>query len=116
MQNNRGLEEKFAKTTALFGGVELVSSIAFLCDSKLGLLVGLCANAYLIYQLHEFGKQRRAGSNMMNSAYSFFAARAQVPTHDAENAFRNIINGGGYVFDEIARLFDPTDEARHRLR
>lgn len=106
MGSNRALEEKFAKTAAVFGVVEAISAALTLIDTRVGLLFTIGANLFTLYKLNEFGKERRAGANLANNLYGMYAARAHVPTHDGENTLRNVANGGAYVFDEAMQLVD----------
>jgi hypothetical protein len=112
MGSNRLLEEKIAKTAIVFAVVEGISAAVALVDSRVGLLFALGVNALTLYRLNEFGKSRRAGANLANGLYGMFAARANVPTNDTENTLRNIANGGAYVFDEAAQVYERITSRR----
>lgn len=104
MGNDRSIEEKLSKTAAVFAVVETISLTLTLIDSRVGLAFAIGANIFTLYKLHDFGHHRRAGANAVNNVHGLFAARTGRRTHDAENAIRNVINGGAYVFDEAAQL------------
>ncbi|STX27893.1 Uncharacterised protein [Legionella beliardensis] len=102
--NNKKLEEKLVKTSIIIGLGNLIVSPVYLIDSKLGLAFTIAVNAFLIQQLHNIGKSRRPGSNALNSINTFFSSKAAAESSEIENAFRNIINGGDAVYNEVSNF------------
>lgn len=94
-------QEKVQKTGLLMGLVNLIVSPLYIVDSKMGLTVAIAANAAVLYQLHELGKSRRPGSNAINKIKTFFSSQTDTNSSEVNNAFRNIINGGAAVHDEL---------------
>jgi len=105
-RDNHDVEGKMVKTGLLLGGISLATYItaSFLSNSTVGLLITIAVDALAINKLHEMGKSRRAGSNFFNTVQTHVAARSdgKIPSMDLENSFRNVINGGAAVVDEIA--------------
>ncbi|MCE0722543.1 MULTISPECIES: hypothetical protein [Legionella] len=111
MPRNDPPEVKMQKTLQVLGVVNLILSPLLLIDSRLALTAGLIVNGLLISQLHEIGKKRRPGSNLLNQGRTYFSGMffAQNSSNDhvgeVDNALRNIINGGGAIHDEITTAF-----------
>lgn len=107
MFRNDNVDVKSAKTACLLGALNLlvVPVACYTTKGSLGLLLTLAANAFVIYKFHELGKSRRLGSNIANQTNRFFSARlpeGAVQSTELENTFRNVINGGAAITDEIA--------------
>lgn len=94
-------QEKMNKTMKLLVGVNAVLALLALIDDKLYILAAIAANAALIHALHELGKQRRPGSNTINSINTLFSSQTEAKTREIDNAMRNIVNGGAAIHDEI---------------
>ena len=99
MRSNN-VTEKATKTVFLLGVLNLCIA-PFLSSSTTGLLMLAFINGSVITHLHGIGKKRRPASNAIAAANSFFMDRADRELNDVENAFRNIINGGAAVHDDI---------------
>ncbi|KTD07749.1 hypothetical protein [Legionella jamestowniensis] len=95
------LKEKLDKTLCLLAVASLASSIFYLVDVKFGLAATIAINGCALYAFHEIGKNRRIGSNVLHRAHTFFAAQGNRESAEIYNAFRNIINGGAAVYDEL---------------
>src|SRR5689334_18659999 len=94
-------EDKIKKTGVLLALVNVVSCCT------LGKIATTALNICLLYYFHELGKSRRKGQNFATSGRSFFASylpAGWIDTNEAENAFRNVINGGEVIADEVIRL------------
>lgn len=96
--------EKATKTVLLMSVVNLCMA-PFLSQSSTGLALMLAVNGGLITHLQSLGKRRRAGSNMLAAANSLFMDKADQELNAIENTFRNIINGGAAIYDDILRAF-----------
>lgn len=59
------------------------------------MIVSLCV-------FHERGKQRRLGSNFFSQVKQDVVSKSDAKFEALQNAFFNIINGGGAVFDDTA--------------
>jgi hypothetical protein len=94
-------QDKVVKTATVFGITNVLLSPLYWVDKKIGLTASLAANGYLIYHLHELGKERRPGANAINSINNFFVPHINGESHDLENSLRNVINGAAAVHDEI---------------
>ena len=111
MQRN-GPEEKTAKTALLVGAANILTLPFFAYDTGLGLAAMAALNSFILYSLHSYGKERRAGSNLLNTGRTFFAAHTNTQGREVENTFRNIINGGAAVTDELAAALAPAPGRR----
>lgn len=99
----RSHEEKAIKSFVVLGVTNLVvEGLGYLSQTNLGLIGSLALNGVLLYSMHELGRRRRPGANLRTRAGSFFASVIDAPSSDLENAFRNIINGGAAMYDEVA--------------
>jgi len=113
LSNDQALEIKTAKTAVLFGVTNIFVGLLSIVNSNSGILAFISLNSALMYYLHDLGKSRRVGANAINTGYSFFSSRVDNPGHDVENAYRNVINGGAAVVDEIEQI---VHENQHRFR
>ena len=106
-RNNNTVEEKAAKTALLLGALNLVTApLAILATNRsLGMLLTIAANVFVIYKLHELGKSRRSGSNMLNTVNTFVSSKlpgdSNIQSAEVDNSVRNIINGGAAITDEL---------------
>ncbi|ASQ47479.1 hypothetical protein [Legionella clemsonensis] len=101
MRQNQQLQKKFDKTLCLLAAVNLVTSVFYLVDTKFGLAATLAISAGTLYAFHEIGKNRRVGSNALHRVHTFFSAQVNRDSAEVYNAYRNIINGGAAVYDEL---------------
>jgi hypothetical protein len=104
---------KMQKTLNVLGVVNLLLSPLLLVDARFALTAALIVNALLISQLHEIGRKRRVGSNLINQGRTFFSGSflssnistqgtsSEINTGEIENAIKNVINGGGAIYDEV---------------
>ncbi len=102
MRSNANVEEKMTKTMTLLGIANVIMSPLLIIDSRVGLVAMLAVNGLLMVNLHEIGRSRRPGSNAIVAVNSIFADRANREVTEADNAIRNIINGGAAIHDELA--------------
>lgn len=104
-QDTTDFETKLLKTTLVMCAVNVVSSV--LCattdDSSLSALGMIIINAACLQMLHDIGKSRRFGTNMLFNAKNAFSAPDERLQLEAQNALKNIINGGAHVADESMR-------------
>ncbi|MGM9453475.1 hypothetical protein ACTAZI_09090 [Legionella bozemanae] len=111
MPRNDTPEVKMQKTLQVLGVVNLMLSPLILIDSRLALAAGLVINGLLISQLHDIGKKRRPGSNLLNQGRTYFSGMFFTQNSPNENigevnnTIRNIINGGGAIHDEVTSMF-----------
>ncbi|MFZ4076571.1 MAG: hypothetical protein ACOYKA_01170 [Legionellaceae bacterium] len=91
------VETKTAKTALLMGVPNLLILLpACISGSVFGLVVALAINAAALFILHQLGKDKRSVSNAVSSVKGFFSSQAET-----DNVFRNIINGGAHIVDQI---------------
>jgi len=100
--------DKMLKTTLLLATINLLASpLYYVAGGSAGSLISLAINAFSVYQFHELGRSRRPGANAVTSARRFFSAQTSSQiggdTQELENTYRNIINGGAALADEIAQ-------------
>ncbi len=102
--NTYRIKEKNQKTKEIFFYTNLIVLPLALCvDFNTGLSLSLITNTALMYVLHEIGKQRRPGSNAINRIQGFFAGSQRQAELEVDNAHRNVINGGAYLYDLVLR-------------
>lgn len=96
--SNTNRKIKSIKSALVLGVIASLPGLIFNEEDSAPLTLGLMIISLCAF--HERGKQRRPGSN-------FFSQFRQndLPTSDAkseaiQNAFFNIINGGGAIFDD----------------
>lgn len=99
MRSNN-VTEKATKTVFLLGVLNLCMA-PLLSNSSTGLLLMMIVNGSVITHLHSLGKKRRPASNALAAANSLFMDKADRELNEIENAFRNIINGGAAVHDDV---------------
>lgn len=95
-------ETKTLKTLIVFGCANLLLTPLTLIDSNYWLISSVLVNAFLLRELHSLGKSRRPGSNLLSNTNNFFSSHITGNSSQTENAFRNVINGGAAVHDEVA--------------
>ncbi len=103
-RDTHDVEVKTIKTGLLLGGISFAVYViaSSLTNASVGALITIAVDAVAINKLHELGKSRRAGSNFFNAVNTHVAARVpSVPSMELENGFRNVVNGGAAVADEI---------------
>ncbi|KTD44358.1 hypothetical protein [Legionella parisiensis] len=111
MPRNDTPEVKMQKTLQVLGVVNLLLSPLLLIDTHFALAAGLIINGLLISQLHDIGKKRRPGSNLLNQGRTYFSGMfftKNSPNEnigEVDNTLRNIINGGGAIHDEVTSMF-----------
>lgn len=106
-QKNK-IQEKFEKTTKVVAAVNLMLLPLYVSVSKFSLLVSLIVNAALLHYFESLGKSRRPGLNALTSIQSFFSTSKNPESNELYNRYRNVINGGAAVYDELAaRFFVP---------
>ena len=105
MPREEKINQKALKTGVLVGGVNLMLLPLYLYDSQLSFIVSCVTTVGMLYTFHEIGESRRPGSNALSGIGSFFCsnigAHAQAKNMKADNAFRNIINGGAATYDQF---------------
>lgn len=94
-------EEKLQKTVELIFCVNAVLASLYLIDAKLYFVAALLVNGMMLHALNDLGLRRRPGSNFLNTVNSIFASRGEANSREIENIFRNIINGGAALNDEL---------------
>lgn len=109
---------KVPKTVALFSGANLACSLVACADGRVGFIGALIMNSWLIYQLHELGKSRRPGANLVvqgtdvvsRLSQGLFGKKAEKAIQDdkLDNAVRNVCNGGAAMFDSICATLSPS--------
>ncbi|KTD45912.1 hypothetical protein Lrub_2709 [Legionella rubrilucens] len=104
----QSLEEKALKTRTVFLAANLIVLPFYCIDSTFGLAVSVALNVVLLKVLHDLGQSRRPGSNLLNAADRFFSNMTGRNHEDLNNTFRNIINGGAAVYDEMSVVFSET--------
>jgi len=102
MPLSKSQEKKAIKTLHLVGIINLFILPLELVDSRLCLIASLAINARFIYELHDLGKRRRPGSNIINKAAAFFSTPLEADVLRLDNCLRNIINGGAALHDHIS--------------
>lgn len=96
--NEQQLRNKAQKTAQLLGVANLMLSPLYFVDLR----IAIVTNAAALYYLHELGKSRRLGSNLLHQAHTFFSSQTHARSLGLNNAFRNLINGGAAVYDKVS--------------
>lgn len=104
MPKNEIDPEKALKTGVVLGLINLILSPLWLLDAKLGVTASIALSAVAVYQFAQLGRERRPGSNAVNTANNFFVSLFGGSSTDMENTTRNVANGGAAVFDEGAKI------------
>ncbi|MDX1836190.1 hypothetical protein DIZ81_02835 [Legionella taurinensis] len=105
----QSVEDKALKTGKVVVAANLIVLPFYCIDSTLGLAVSVAVNAVLLKVLHDLGQSRRPGSNLLNAANRFFSNMTGSENHEElNNTFRNIINGGAAVYDEMNCVYAQT--------
>jgi hypothetical protein len=106
MTEEEKIQLKTEKTLKLFGYMNLALSPLYLplglIDSRICLASMIVFNASMIAYLHGLGQRRRPVAQVKTFFGSLFAEPRQADRIEANNHFRNIINGGAVIHDEIA--------------
>ncbi|KTD62757.1 hypothetical protein [Legionella shakespearei] len=97
------LADDTAKTAAVLTGVGIAGAIIgyFFGDTRGGVAVAAVAAGATIYKLNEMGEQNRPVENAANRFFTPSGA------NNADNTFKNIVSGGGAVFDGVASQLTP---------
>jgi hypothetical protein len=106
-------DDKIVKTVELLICVNAGLAGLVMVDPNIYLLIALAVNALILHHLHELGRRRRPGSNLLNGLNSIFASRGEADSREIDNMLRNIVNGGAAIHDEIT---DGITEAIGSLR
>lgn len=99
------LTDDTAKTAAVLTGVGIVGAMLgyFFGDAKGGVAVAAVAAGATLYELNKMGENNRPVENAANRFFSPSGAN----NANADNAFKNIVSGGGAVFDSVASQLTP---------
>ncbi len=101
----QSVEDKTVKTGQLFIAANLIVLPFYCIDTSFGLAVSVVLNTALLKSLHDLGQSRRPGSNLLHAANRFFSNVTGSDNNDLNNKFRNIINGGAAVYDQMSRAY-----------
>ncbi|QRN02423.1 hypothetical protein GH742_00185 [Legionella sp. MW5194] len=105
----QSLEEKALKTRTVFLAANLIVLPFYCIDSTFGLAVSIVVNAVLLKALHDLGQSRRPGSNLLHATNRFFSnMTGRENAEELNNTFRNVINGGAAVYDEMSLVYGET--------
>jgi len=102
------IQEKQEKTAKLIGTLNLMLLPLYLVDRRVSLIVSIVVNLAAFRYLESLGKNRRFGANILTKADTFFSSSSRNPDSvELQNTYRNFINGGAAVYDEINTVFTP---------
>lgn len=101
----QSIEDKTLKTGQVFVAANLIVLPFYCIDTSFGLAASVVLNMVLLKAFHDLGQSRRPGSNLLNAANRFFSNVAGSNNNDLNNTFRNIINGGAAVYDQMSRAY-----------
>lgn len=122
MRNNTNdaLKEKALKTGVLVTLTMMIPQLLFGSSKSVANTCSWASAGLMVWYLHDLGKRRRPGSNLMANANRFFNDNVDRNNIEADltgvkNAGRNVINGGGAVFDaivtQVGQLMDEHNSA-----
>lgn len=106
MDEHEKVKEKTQKTALLLSAANLIVTPLLFLDKRMAYTTWIIMNSLLLHHLHKLGKSRRPGSNALNSLRSFFAGQINGSAYEVENTFRNIINGGAALYDDLISFID----------
>jgi hypothetical protein len=96
--NNTNREIKSIKSALVLGVIASLPGLIF--NEKDSDLLVLALMIISLCAFHERGKHRRAGSNFFSQVRQNNFPQSDAQFEALQNAFFNIINGGGAVFDD----------------
>lgn len=98
--------QEVEKAGAVLGVANLLLAPFYWADSRWGLFASIGLTSVAVYGLHEIGKERRPVPNAINTANRFFP-QGGPPGSEIDNAFKNVVEGGVAVFDQVTEAMRP---------